>query len=64
MIRNTKPIPSRPHDGALLESAGDLLGVLEMALEDLQTGLQQALELGVAGGRISVVSSAPSTVLW
>src|SRR3954452_15344633 len=36
---------------SLFQLGGDVLGVLLMTLEDLQAGLQQALELGIAGGR-------------
>src|SRR4051794_19657278 len=35
---------------SLLQVGGDFLGVLLMALEDLQAGLQQALQLRIAGG--------------
>src|SRR5690349_15410389 len=37
--------------GLLFQARGDVLGVLLMALEDLEAGLQQALELGIAGRR-------------
>src|SRR5262245_16377281 len=36
---------------SLLQLRCDLLGVLLMALEDFQPGLQQALQLGIAGRR-------------
>src|SRR4051812_8870363 len=35
---------------SLLQRRGDVLGMLLMALEDLQAGLQQALQFGIAGG--------------
>ena len=41
-----------------------MLGMLLVALEDLEPGLQQAFQLGVLGGRDQQVSSAPLTVLW
>ena len=40
-----------------------MFGMLLMALEDLQAGLQQALQFGIAGGRDQRVSSALSTAL-
>ena len=38
-------------DGSLLQLGGDVLGMLLVALEDLQAGLQQALQFGIAGRR-------------
>src|SRR5215213_9562307 len=37
--------------GSLLQLGGDVFGVLLVALEDFQAGLQQALQLGIAGRR-------------
>jgi hypothetical protein len=36
---------------SLLQLGGDLFGVLLVALKNLQAGLQQALQLGIAGRR-------------
>ena len=36
---------------SLLQCSGDLFGVLLMPLKNLEAGLQQALEVGIAGGR-------------
>src|SRR3981081_359419 len=37
--------------GSFLQASGDMFGMLLMALENLQAGLQQALQFGIVRGR-------------